>query len=265
MTVGRAGGTVDVDRYLARIGYTGPVDVSAATLAALQAAHMIAVPFENLHVFAGVPVRTSLDWSLPKVVLQRRGGWCFELNGAFSSLLSALGFHVTPHSAQVWSADEQRLGPELDHLCLVVTVDGERWLVDVGFGDSSITPIRLDVEGEQTLVPRVGRIERVGDGSARFDHHELVHGDWVLQYRVDPTPRQLPEFQVRSDALSSGEGHFTEKPFATRATDLVGGRVWLLKDRLKTVTGPDADPVVQPVSPADWDDVLWQHFALRRP
>lgn len=261
----RADGTVDIDRYLARIGYIGPLDVSATTLAALQAAHMVTVPFENLHVFAGVPVRTSLDWSLPKVVDQQRGGWCFELNGAFSALLSALGFDVTLHSAQVWSGDEQRLGPELDHLCLVVTVDGERWLVDVGFGDSSITPIRLDAEGEQALVPRVGRIEPASDGSDRFDHHELVHGAWVLQYRVDPAPRQLPDFQVRSDALSSGEGHFTEKPFATRATDLVGGRVWLLKDRLKTVTGPDADPVVVPVAPAEWDDVLWQHFALRRP
>jgi N-hydroxyarylamine O-acetyltransferase len=253
---------VDVDRYLARIAYAEPVDVSASTLAALQAAHMIAVPFENLHVFGRLPVRTGLDWSLPKVIDQRRGGWCFELNGAFGALLSTLGFDVSLHSAQVWNSDEQCLGPELDHLCLVVTVDGDRWLVDVGFGDSSITPIRLDAEGDQPLVPRVGRIERVGD---QFDHHELVHGQWALQYRMDPTPRRLAEFQVRSDALASGEGYFTEKPFATRATDANGGRVWLLKDRLKTVTGPDADPVVVPVEPADWDDVLWQWFALRRP
>lgn len=253
---------VDVDRYLARIGYDGPLDGSAAALAALQAAHLVAVPFENLHVFAGRPVRTSLDWSLPKVVDERRGGWCFELNGAFGALLETLGYQVSRHSAQVWDGAEQLLGPELDHLCLFVVADGERWLVDVGFGDSSITPLRLDDREVQPVVPRPGRIVPADD---RLDHVELVHDEWVLQYRIDPAPRALAEFQVRSDALSSGPGYFTEKPFATRATDTRGGRVWLLKDRLKTVTGPDADPVVVPVADHEWGDVLWEWFGLRRP
>ena len=91
---------VDVERYLNRIGHHGPTEPTAETLAALQLAHMIAVPFENLHVVHGTQMRTDLGWSYPKIVEHGRGGWCFELNGAFGALLEALGFPVTYLSAR---------------------------------------------------------------------------------------------------------------------------------------------------------------------
>ena len=92
---------MDVDRYLDRIGYTGPIRLDVACLEALQRAHMTAAPFENLDVSRGRPVRTDVEWGLDKVVDRRRGGWCFELNGAFSVLLEALGFSVTRLGAAV--------------------------------------------------------------------------------------------------------------------------------------------------------------------
>ena len=260
--------TIDVERYLRRIGLSMPADgvrPTAAALAELQSAHMIAVPFENLHVVAGARMPTDVGWSYPKVVEQGRGGWCFELNGAFGALLQAIGYDVTYLSACVWDPNRLELGPPLDHLCLVVVAEDERWLVDVGFGDSALTPLRFDSIDEQDLRPRRGRLERVGD---LVHYLEWMHwDDWEVQYAVDLTPRALAEFQPRSDSLAggAGDGYFSAKPFATRALDADGSRVWLLKDRLKRVDGAARDLVELPVEPAEWDATLQQWFGMSSP
>lgn len=91
---------------------------------------MTTVPFENLDVHARRGVGTGLDWTVPKIVERRRGGWCFELNGAFSRLLNALGFTVRQLGATVLRSPASS---EPGHLTLEVTLD-ELYLVDVGFG-----------------------------------------------------------------------------------------------------------------------------------
>ena len=103
------------------------------------------MPFENLDVFHRRGVSTDVASSYAKVINRGRGGWCFELNGAFGWLLAELGFEVDRVSCQVWGDDGW--GPPLDHLALVVHLGGERWLADVGFGDCCLSPIRL-VDGE---------------------------------------------------------------------------------------------------------------------
>ena len=258
-------GVVDVDRYLARIGYTGDRRATAEELADLQLAHMVAVPFENLHVVAGLPMSTDVAWSYAKVVEAGRGGWCFELNGAFGALLHTLGFTVTYHSARVWDAAAKALGPALDHLCLIVEAWGERWLVDVGFGDSSLTPVRFDTDEDQDRRPRRCRLMRVGD---EVQYLEWMHWqEWELQYSIDLTPRTPTDFQPRSDALAAGEGtgYFTSKPFATRALSGDGSRVWLLKDRLKRVDGVRHEPTEVPVAESTWEATLMEWFGMTRP
>ena len=117
-------GGVNVDRYLARIGYAGSREPSLATLTGLQAAHLFAVPFENLHVFHRVGVRVDIDWSYDKIVEQRRGGWCYELNGCFAELLARLGFDVDRLSCRTFDAATGGLSADFDHLALLVRVDG---------------------------------------------------------------------------------------------------------------------------------------------
>jgi N-hydroxyarylamine O-acetyltransferase len=258
--------TIDVDRYLTRIGWDGerPPAPTLEHLVALQLAHMTTVPFENLHVVAGHPMPTSLDWSVPKVVDERRGGWCFEINGAFGALLAALGYDVALHSAQVWDPSATELGPELDHLCLIVRVDGVRWLVDAGFGDSSVTPVSLDTADEQVRLPRRARVEH--DDAGRILYLEWMHFDeWEVQYGIDPTPRELADFQPRSDELASGAGggYFSEKPFATRALGGDGDRVWLSRDRLKVRRGDGHQaPTEAPVAAEEWPAVLAEWFGM---
>ena len=124
----------DVDRYLARIGCDGRREPSLAALTELQVAHLVHVPFENLHVFHGIGVDTSVDWSYNKIVEQRRGGWCFELNGCFAELLRRLGYTVDLLSCRTFEPETGALSDDFDHLTLLVHLDDASYLVDVGWG-----------------------------------------------------------------------------------------------------------------------------------
>jgi hypothetical protein len=132
---------VSADAYLERIGYSGVTDPNSDTLRALHRAHLFTVPFENLDIGLKRTIPCDAEAAVRKIVEQRRGGFCYELNGAFAWLLRALGFHVTLLSARVGRADGS-LGPEYDHLTLRVDLD-QPWLADVGFGDSFLDPLRL--------------------------------------------------------------------------------------------------------------------------
>jgi N-hydroxyarylamine O-acetyltransferase len=225
---------------------------------------MTTVAFENLDVVAGVAPPTTTDWSIPKIVDRRRGGWCYEINSTFGALVEEIGFEVAYHSARVHDPATHETGPPLDHLCLVVTVEGRRHLVDAGFGDSSVSPVALDDPGDQNRLPCRARVEHRPEGWAYL---EWMHGDhWELQYLIDPEPVELSVFQRRSDQLSAGagSGHFTEKPFATRALDHRGDRVWLLRDRLELRRGDGHQGrTATPVT--DWDAVLVEWFGMEAP
>src|SRR5260221_13506295 len=94
-----------VDAYLDRIHYAGSRAPSAATLRALHAAHLYAVPFENLDIGRGRRLSLALPDLYAKIVARRRGGFCYELNGLFSWLLASLGYGVTHLSARVYGGD----------------------------------------------------------------------------------------------------------------------------------------------------------------
>lgn len=254
----------DAAAYLHRLHHDGPVRPDHATLEALQIAHLVHLPFENLDPASGIRPSTAPERSFAKLVRGGRGGWCFELNGAFAELLRAIGFPVELRSAQVWDADGGRLGPPLDHLCLVVQADGERWLVDVGFGDSPLRPVRIDATDAQAVPPRHPRIEHV-DGGFRL-HEQTGPATWELQYAVAHGERLHADFQPRSDELASGAGggFWTAKPFATRALDGDGGRVWLLRDRLKR-REPDGTLTERQVSASEWPQLLHEWFAMEPP
>src|SRR5713226_8538960 len=117
---------MDIKAYLKRINYRGSLAPTAQTLRELQVAHLLSVPFENLSIHSGEPVILEDEALFEKVVVRRRGGFCYELNGLFSALLQALGFDVRMLSAGVRRSSGE-FGPEFDHMALLVTLD-RRWL-----------------------------------------------------------------------------------------------------------------------------------------
>jgi N-hydroxyarylamine O-acetyltransferase len=211
-----------VDRYLDRIGATRPVRADAGALAELQLRHLRSVPFENLSIHLGEPIVLEEAALVDKLVERRRGGFCYELNGAFAALLSALGYRVTLLAARVHGPDG--LGPPFDHLALRVE-DGATgsWLVDVGFGSFSHHPLRLDRRADQPDPAGSFRITPAADGDLE------VTGDGRPQYRLEPHPRRLADFEPTCWwHQTSPTSHFTRSLVCSRLTG--DGRV-TLRDR----------------------------------
>ncbi|MCX4685858.1 arylamine N-acetyltransferase [Kitasatospora purpeofusca] len=219
-----------VAAYLARIGAERPVRAGAAGLARLQEAHLDAVPFENLSIHLGEPVVLEPEALLEKVVGRRRGGFCYELNGAFAALLRALGYRVELLAARVFDGAEP--GPPFDHLALRVEADGVAWLVDVGFGRFARRPLRLDERGRQqdpagvfTVAPSTGApsVGATGDLDVALDG--------APQYRLDPRPYRLADFAPTCWwQTTSPDSHFTRATTCSRPTP-DGGRITLTSTR----------------------------------
>lgn len=139
---------IDVLKYLERINYTGSFDCTIETLFALQEAHYITVPYENFDILAGIPISLELSDLYRKIVLERRGGYCFELNGLFAVLLRGLGYNVTEYFSR-YLRDEPPL-PMPRHRILVVNIQDKRYFTDVGVGGVVPRwPLALDSGMEQ--------------------------------------------------------------------------------------------------------------------
>jgi N-hydroxyarylamine O-acetyltransferase len=221
---------VNIQAYLDRIGYRGPLAPTAETLRSLQVAHLQTVPFENLSIHAGQAIVLEDDALFDKVVTRRRGGFCYELNGLFAALLRAFGFEVDLLSAGVARADGF-FGPDFDHMALMVTLE-ERWLADVGFGDSFRDPLRLDARGEQVQGDRAWRIDEDGSHLVLL-RREGADGPWAPQFRFTLQPHEYADYaDMCRYHQTSPQSHFTQRRICSLATP--DGRVSLSEMRLIT-------------------------------
>lgn len=229
-------------RYLRRLDLTGPVPATLEGLERLHVAHLMAVPFENLSVLLGEPVRLDEEALCDKLLLRQRGGFCYELNYAFALLLRALGFAVDLLAAEVCS--EQGVGPPFDHLLLRVGCRDGDYLADVGFGDSFLRPIGLsgDVSLQDGISYRLLR-----DGDARMLERRSPGGSWQAVYRFGPAAHDIAEFDPmcrfhQHDPAS----HFTRNLICSRARP--DGRITLSGARLIVTLG--GDRLEQPIADA---------------
>jgi N-hydroxyarylamine O-acetyltransferase len=214
-----------IDRYLDRIAYGGSRQPTVAVLAELHVAHLRSVPFENLSVGRGEAILLDEQWLFEKVVGRRRGGYCYELNGLFAALLEALGFQARRLAGRVGPS-----GIDFDHLALRVDLD-QPWLADVGFGDSFLTPLRLDSRSEQDGGEgRSYRLEEGGDGLVLLRKETA---GWKRQFAFGPRGWPLEAFEPGNRYhQSSPDSHFTRNTVVSLATP--GGRVTLSERRLIT-------------------------------
>jgi N-hydroxyarylamine O-acetyltransferase len=213
---------IDVPAYLNRINYRGSTEPTIETLRALHRAHLLAVPFENLDIHRGRRIVLDEAALLEKIVVNRRGGFCYELNGLFTSLLRQLGFDVTIFSASVLHGG---IPAEIDHFTLLIQLD-ERWIADVGFGDSSRLPLRLDFDGEQHGVDSTYRFVRSNN---RWLLQRLIETEeWYDEYSFDVnlTPLVLSDFEEANRYYQTApESYFVQGRICSRATE--DGRISL--------------------------------------
>src|SRR5581483_9026396 len=248
-----------VSCYLARIAYSGPTDPSSETLKQLHRAHLFHVPFENLDIGLKRSIVCDQSRFVHKIVEENRGGFCYEMNGAFAWLLTELGFKATLLSARVGRADGS-FGPEFDHLTLRVDLD-EPWLADVGFGESFIDPLRLEPELEQHQEHGTFRI-------LKQEEHWVVerkgpHPDWKTEYAFAMIPRRLEDFSGMCHYhQTSPDSHFTQNKVCTLAT--ADGRTTLTPDKLIiTSNGNREERKVE--TEEEWVNTLKSRFGVVLP
>lgn len=251
---------MDVSAYIKRVEYAQPVKPDIQTLHGLQSAHMRSIPFENLDIALGRPIRLDGQSLWKKIVGNQRGGFCYELNGLFARLLKQIGFEVTCLNARVYDR-AGGLGIEFDHLALLVQVPGrsERWLADVGFGDSFLQPLTLEETDEQIEGLRAYRLEEVQGGYIIWQKN--YDGMWKKQYYFDLQPHKFPE-EYEAACLyhqTSPNSSFTRGSIISRATE--NGRVSLEDGRLiVTQNGHRMERVLS--SREEYEALLKEHFGV---
>ncbi len=191
------------------------------------------MPFENLSIAFGEDIVLEEKALLAKVVDARRGGFCYELNGAFAALLRDVGFSVGLLQGRVYG-DGGRLGIPYDHLALLVEPSdgGPRMLADVGFGDHAHHPLVFDERGDQSDPAGTFRIVETDHGDV------VVHRDGRPQFRLETRPHDLDDF--RAGAWwhnTSPQSHFTRSVVCSRLT--AEGRITLSGRKLVTTVHGD--------------------------
>jgi N-hydroxyarylamine O-acetyltransferase len=228
---------MDIEAYLRRIAYDGPREISATCLRDLHRQHPFTVPFENLDIPLKTTIRLNLPQLYDKIVVRRRGGFCYELNGLFCELLKTMSYHVRMLSARV-RRDDGGFGPEFDHMLLKVEL-AEPWLVDVGFGDSFVDPMVLRTGADQVYGPRYSVLDT-------GDEWQLLREDEKGQlplYRFRDVPRDLSDYAGMCHFhQTSPKSGFTQRWICGRATP--EGRITLTNMRLIVTRGGTREETV---------------------
>jgi N-hydroxyarylamine O-acetyltransferase len=250
---------IDIDRYFTRIGYRGPRTASLATLNAIAAAHVQAIPFENLDVLLGRPIDLEIGAVQRKLVDAGRGGYCFEQNSLLLAVLTELGFAARALSGRVRFQRPRDYTPPRTHLFVRVELDGP-WLIDVGVGSMSLSSaIRLDTVDPQTTPHETRRIIREGE----LTYHQARLGDdWHDVYEttledMPPIDREVGNWYTSAHPRSNFKLHL----MVARA--LPDGRRASLLDRELAVRERDGSAQRRMLgSPEELLAVLAEQFGL---
>ncbi|MEO8706774.1 MAG: arylamine N-acetyltransferase [Kofleriaceae bacterium] len=222
---------IDLDRYFARIGYRGARAPVLETLNAIMAAHVSAIPFENLDVLLGVPIELEPAALQAKLVDAGRGGYCFEQNALLLTVLQQLGFEARPLSARVRYQRPRDYTPARTHLCVRVEL-AESWLADVGVGSMSLaSALRLEDHGPQATPHERRRLLRE---NGLIYHQAELAGEWqdVCELTLEEMP-PIDRIVANWYTSTHPQSHFKSRLVVARALP-DGGRL-TIADRVRTL------------------------------
>jgi N-hydroxyarylamine O-acetyltransferase len=242
------------------MNYSASVKPDAETLHGLQSAHLLSIPFENLDIGLNQPIQLSEEALWDKIILRKRGGFCYELNGLFARFLKQIGFDVTYLNARVFNR-EGKPGIDFDHLALLVKIPQEptRWLADVGFGDSFTEPLSFEMGNEQVQGLRSYRLEQTTKGYITWQKN--YDGTWERQYFFDLQPHNFPD-EYEAACLyhqTSPKSSFTRASIISRATP--EGRISLEDGSLIITTNGQREERLVP-DREEYQALLKEHFGV---
>ena len=220
---------VDRQRYLQHIGFAGIPKPDLLTLQQLHRGHMLKVPFENLSIIYRQGIHLEEPALFNKIVERNRGGFCYELNRLFALLLKDIGFNVQFISGEIRARDGS-FGAPFDHMALMVELN-QPYLVDVGFGDSFLTPLKITTTEQQPQTSGTFHLEQEGETYylERRNGDNRSHAKTL--YRFTLQAREPSEFDGMCHYHStSPQSHFTQRLVCSRPTE--NGRVTLSENKL---------------------------------
>ncbi|MGF6881140.1 N-hydroxyarylamine O-acetyltransferase [Nocardia sp. GAS34] len=258
------GDALDLEAYLALIGFRGERGPTVETLRALQFAHTTSIPFENLEPVLGRPVPLDLESLQDKLVRGRRGGYCYESVILFAAALERLGFGITALQGRVIMGASAGLRPATHSMLRVTTTEDERvWLCDVGFGAGPLAPLELNPDaGEVRAGEWRFRLERTrGElGGEEWLLHHFARDGWILRHSVTLNPQYRIDFEVGNHFVStSARSPFVARPFVQRFHP----EVHHVLDAATLVTEyPDGTSQTKELTPADLPATLAETFDI---
>jgi N-hydroxyarylamine O-acetyltransferase len=249
----------DLESYFTRIKYSGPREPTLEVLRELQLRHVETFPFENLDVLLGRPIKLDAGSLAGKLIHGGRGGYCFEQNGMFWRVLTALGFTVTPLAAKVrlWIPDDIQTGRT--HLLLKVDLPEGPYIVDVGFGGLNPTgPFALVCDVEQPTSLETYRIVAWDIG---YELHARLGEVWTVLYRFTLEPMTLPDQEIANwFVATSPVSLFVQSLVMARPGD---GRRMTLRNAQFAIRHRDGRLEERTVEGADdLIDTVWRYFDL---
>ena len=217
------------EKYLARIKGSGDHKPDLNTLKKLQKSHLLNIPFENLDIHDDIPIVLDINSIFKKVVEHKRGGFCYELNGLFFELLASLNFNAKRVSARVYD-NENGYGKEFDHFAIICVIDDDEYLCDVGFGEFTFEPLKLEIGVPQNDARGDFLIDKYDENYLRVN--KIINGTTIPEYIFQKEKRELKDYQKMClYHQSNPDSHFTKNRLISIPTET--GRITITGNILK--------------------------------
>lgn len=219
---------MEIEQYLKRIKYSGDLIPNFDLLKELHKTHLYHVPFENLDIHYQRHIELDSEKIYRKIVLNNRGGFCYELNGLFYQLLKKLQFQAIMVSARVFK-EEIGYTPEFDHCAIIVKIDNNEFLVDVGFGEFIFEPLKLDFNLVQKDTNGEFFIDQY---NSHYRVNKIIEGQTYPSYIFKKKSRDLSEFKDRCNFQQyHPDSHFKSKKMISKPTR--NGRITISGNTIK--------------------------------
>ncbi len=247
------------NEYLRRIGIEeNEIEPTLENLKKLQRQHLLKVPFENLDIHWKRPILLDAGKFFQKIIGEKRGGFCYELNGLFNELLKEIGYQTKIISARVFNGED--FGAEYDHLAILTQIGGEEFLADVGFGDFTAEPLQFVLDEEQEDANGIFKIRKRDE-----EYFEVVKKEgetWSSEYIFKNLSRDLSEFAgMCGFHQTSPESHFTRGKVCSLMTQ-TGRKTLTDKKFIETAGGEKRETEIN--SEDDFNGILFREFNIIR-
>jgi N-hydroxyarylamine O-acetyltransferase len=248
---------MDVSKYLRRINCPCNINIDEESLFLLHENHILNVPFENLDVYYKKLFDLDIDNLFNKVVINFRGGFCYELNTLFNLLLRNLGFNSKTIAARIFD-DQGNLGPEFDHMSIIVETD-KKYLLDVGYGDLFLKPLEIK-DGVQSDGIKFFEIEK-HDGENFLLSMSSDNKVFEKKYSFNLSEVQASDFNdICLFKQSNPNSYFVKNTICTKPTQY--GRLTVFNN--KFIEKINNDRVEKTIcNDTELNDVLLAHFNIR--